>query len=173
MDNGGDSNVGGLDGTLRPLEKPEEAAECARMMASSEPWLTIGRSYDACLEVLRDTGREVYLVGSGEGTRAFLILDMRGPFSGYIQTVCVRTDCRGRGIGRRLIEWAERRILRERPNVFLCVSSFNREAYRLYQRMGYEVVGELKNYLVDGHSEILMRKTSGPWETFRNPPSEP
>jgi ribosomal-protein-alanine N-acetyltransferase len=50
--------------------------------------------------------------------------------------------------------------------VFMCVSSFNDGARRLYQRLGYQVVGELTDYIVRGHSEILLRKTSGPLATF-------
>jgi len=53
-------------------------------------------------------------------------------------------------------------ILRSHPNVFLCVSSFNRDAQRLYERLGYEVVGTLRSYLVAGHDEVFMRKTRGP-----------
>jgi len=67
------------------------------------------------------------------------------------------------------VEWAEARIFRDSPNVFMCVSSFNANAFRLYQRLGYEVVGELRDYLVRGHSEILLRKTRGPWTEFASP----
>jgi ribosomal protein S18 acetylase RimI-like enzyme len=42
------------------------------------------------------------------------------------------------------------------------VSSFNPRARELYERLGYEFIGELKDYLVRGHSELLMRKTIGP-----------
>ncbi|HEX4802900.1 MAG TPA: GNAT family N-acetyltransferase, partial [Myxococcaceae bacterium] len=69
---------------------------------------------------------------------------------------------RGQGIGSRLIEFAEARILAETANVFMCVSSFNNEAKRLYLRLGYEIVGELRDYIIAGHSEILLRKTTGP-----------
>jgi ribosomal protein S18 acetylase RimI-like enzyme len=48
----------------------------------------------------------------------------------------------------------------------MCVSSFNEGASRLYQRLGYHVVGELRDYLVRGHSEILLRKTIGPIGEF-------
>jgi [ribosomal protein S18]-alanine N-acetyltransferase len=48
----------------------------------------------------------------------------------------------------------------------MCVSSFNRDARRLYERLGYRVVGELTDYIVEGHSEILLRKTVGPLTTF-------
>jgi ribosomal protein S18 acetylase RimI-like enzyme len=43
-----------------------------------------------------------------------------------------------------------------------CVSSFNHGARRLYERLGYHVVGELTDYIVEGYSEILLRKTRGP-----------
>ena len=46
--------------------------------------------------------------------------------------------------------------------MFICVSSFNPGARRLYERLGYQVVGELPDYMVRGHSEILLRKTTGP-----------
>jgi len=65
-----------------------------------------------------------------------------------------------------LVAFAEERILRISPNIFMCVSSFNQGARRLYQRLGYTVVGELSDYIVQGHSEILLRKTLGPLAEF-------
>lgn len=41
---------------------------------------------------------------------------------------------------------------------FLCVSSFNPRARALYERLGYELIGELKDFVIDGASELLMRK---------------
>ena len=64
--------------------------------------------------------------------------------------------------GTQLVEFAEQQIFRESPNVFLCVSAFNARARQFYARLGYESIGELKDYVVAGQSEILMRKTIGP-----------
>jgi ribosomal protein S18 acetylase RimI-like enzyme len=96
---------------------------------------------------------------------------MHGPFRGYIQTICLNSACRGLGVGTRGLGWAEERIFRESPNVFLCVSDFNRGALRLYQRLGYELVGALPDFLVAGSAELLLRKTRGPWGTFRPSPA--
>ncbi len=52
------------------------------------------------------------------------------------------------------------------PNVFLCVSSFNKKAQNFYQKLGYKKVGVIIDYLVEGYDEILMRKTVGPIETI-------
>jgi ribosomal protein S18 acetylase RimI-like enzyme len=144
-----------------------EAQACARMMAESEPWVILGRTYEASLAVVQDPSREVYVARDESGLAGFLILCMTGAFVGYIQTVCIHPDRRGQGLGSKLVEFAEQRILAESPNVFMCVSSFNRDARRLYERLGYQVIGELTDYIVQGHSEILLRKSLGPLTGFR------
>ena len=152
---------------IRPIGGPAEIEACARMMSSTEPWITLGRSFEESLQILEAPDREVSVALLGTDLVGFVILNMKGPFAGYIQTICVSADHRSRGIGTRIIAWAEERIFKESPNVFLCVSSFNPEARRLYERLGYRAVGELENFIVTGHSEILLRKTRGDWTTFR------
>jgi len=98
----------------------------------------------------------------GDRLAGLLILNLRGAFVGYIQTVCAAPEYRGKGVGTALVAFAEERILREHRNVFICVSDFNPAARRLYERLGYQRVGELTDYLVAGHSELLLRKTRGP-----------
>jgi len=154
---------------IRPAASAAELEWCATLMASSEPWLTLGRSYDVALQLLRRPTHEVVVAERAGTLLGFLILTMQGPFPGYVQTVAVDPAHRGQGIGTRLIRWAEERIFRESPNVFLCVSSFNPDALRLYRRLGYDAVGELPDYLVPGHAEILLRKSRGPWASFQTP----
>jgi ribosomal-protein-alanine N-acetyltransferase len=156
-------------GTIRALAGAGEARRCAEMMCSSEPWITIGRTLDESMALVQDPTREVYLADNAGVIEGFIILNMRGAFIGYIQTVCVDAAARDRGVGTRLVRFAEQRIFAEVPNVFLCVSSFNPRARKLYERLGYELVGELKDYLIRGQSEILMRKTIGPLREFRSP----
>jgi [ribosomal protein S18]-alanine N-acetyltransferase len=153
--------------SIRRLENEAEARACARLMADSDPWITLGRTYEECLAIVLDQTREVYVLPGDEGPSGFLILCLVGPFVGYIQTICIDARRRGQGLGTQLIEFAERRILVEYPNVFMCVSSFNRDARRLYERLGYHVIGELTDYIVPGHSEILLRKTVASLTTFR------
>jgi [ribosomal protein S18]-alanine N-acetyltransferase len=154
---------------IRRLGGRDEAEACARMMAASEPWITLRRDAGAALAILTDPGRESYVALLGGGLVGFVILVLHGAFVGYVQSVCVAPERRGLGLGRRLMAFAEERIFRETPNVFLNVASFNPEARRLYERLGYEVVGELRDYIVPGHSEILMRKTTGPLAEFVKP----
>jgi [ribosomal protein S18]-alanine N-acetyltransferase len=152
--------------TLRPLVD-DDAEVCARMMVSSDPWRTLGRTVDQALAVLRDPRKETIVAERDGAAAGFLILDLNGPFPGYIQTVCVDAAQRNLGIGARLVAAAEERIFSVSPNAFLCVSTFNPDARRLYERLGYAAVGVLDAYLVPEHGEVLMRKTRGTWTAFR------
>jgi [ribosomal protein S18]-alanine N-acetyltransferase len=152
---------------IRELQGTQEAERCAQVMCTSEPWVTLRRSYDDSYKMLTDASREIYLVVIQGQIGGFVILNMKGAFVGYIQTLCVFPERRNAGIGTRLIDFAEERIFRDSPNVFMCVSSFNQKAQRLYERLGYRVVGELKDYVVPGHSEILLRKTIAPLTEYK------
>jgi ribosomal protein S18 acetylase RimI-like enzyme len=162
-------NAHGL--SLQPLAGEEQAQVCARMMAGMDPWVRLGRDYAACLRLVTNPAKEVMVATSDEGVEGFIVLDMNGSFVGYIQILCVRPAAQRRGLGQLLIEWAEERIHRVSPNVYICVSSFNTRARALYERVGFEYVGTLKDLIVKGYDEILLRKTIGPISTFMPPPA--
>jgi ribosomal protein S18 acetylase RimI-like enzyme len=159
--------TGAAQVTIRSIEGQGEIEACARLMAGSEPWITLGRTYEEAVAMFGDPAREIYVADLEGSVVGFLILRLKGAFSGYLQSVAVSSELRGRGIGSRLVRFAEERIFRDMPNVFLCVSSFNDRALALYERHGYEVIGELRDFIVSGHSEILLRKTTGPMRGFR------
>jgi len=150
-----------VDLTIRLLANDDEARQCATIMATSEPWLTLRRDFDASLAAVTNPDRETYVAVDHAGVAGFVVINMRGAFAGYLQSIAVRADCRSCGLGTRLVAFTEERIFRETPNVFLLVSSFNDQARRFYERLGYEQIGELKDFIVLGYSEILMRKTRG------------
>lgn len=153
--------------TIRLVGSAAEQEACARLMTDAEPWVTLKRDFDTALALVSDRTREAYWIAHAGAWAGFLLLDLQGPFRGYIQTVCLVPGMRGRGLGTEVLQWAEARIFRESPNVFLCVSDFNTGALRLYRRLGYEPVGALPDFLVAGSAELLLRKSRGPWSTFR------
>ncbi len=156
-----------MTAAIEPARNAADRETCARMMSESDPWVTLGRDFARCLTAVSDPGRELYVARSGAEVTGFILLTMKGQFPGYITSVCVAASARGSGLGTQLVAFAEQRIHRESPNVFLCVSSFNPSARRLYERLGYEFVGSLKDFLVKGYDELLYRKSNGPWNTFK------
>ena len=147
---------------IRPLNGAAEARCCAGFMAASEPWLTLGVTTEQLFQRLADPTREVHVATVEDQIAGALILYLGGPLNGYIQTIATHPDWRGRGLGTQLMRFAEERIFCQSPNVFLCVSEFNHRARKFYERLGYQRVGGLADFLVKGHSEILLRKTRGP-----------
>lgn len=154
--------------SIRPLNGESEARFCAEFIVASDPWITLGLTFEQALQrVLDTTGREIFVATVSDQIVGILILQRVGLVNGYIALLAVHPGWRCRGIGSQLIAWAEERIFRQSPNVFLCVSSFNTHAQKLYERLGYQRVGELPDFVVSGHSEFLMRKTRGPWLSFK------
>ena len=136
----------------------EERLWCARLMASSEPWITLGRGEDACRAVSVDPDYVVLIARDGGAPLGFARLHPRGALgSPYLASIAVDASARSRGVGAALLEAAEKRFPGARW-MFLCVSSFNARARALYERCGYRVAGDLPDYVIDGASEILMVK---------------
>lgn len=140
---------------------------CAQLMAANEPWITLQRSYENSIQLLEDPLSEVYLFKRKEERMGFIMLKLKGAFTGYIQTIVISEAARGQGLGEAAIRFAEEIIFAISSNAFICVSSFNHRARELYLRLGYEQVGILKDYVIKGYDEIFMRKTRGPLNDFK------
>jgi len=131
----------------------------AVLMAGSDPWLQLGRGLEACREICGRPGYELFVARDEGGPCGFVLVHPRGlAGSPYVASIAVAENRRGMGLGARLLDFVEGRFRPEARHLFLCVSSFNERARRLYERLGFEAVGELEDYVVDGASEILMHK---------------
>ncbi len=131
---------------------------CARLMAASEPWITLRRGYDVLLPAALDPDYVVLVARRDGAPCGFIRIHPRGVAgSPYVASVAVAEAERGHGVGKALLDATEARYPKARY-VFLCVSSFNTRARELYERHGYRLVGELPDYVVDGYSELLMGK---------------
>src|SRR3954465_2130571 len=97
--------------SISRLANQADTEACARLMAHSGPWLTLGRSYETSLTIVRDPTREVYVARDALGMARFLILCLVGSFVGYIHAGAVQPDRRGQWCGTEIIRFAERRIL--------------------------------------------------------------
>jgi ribosomal protein S18 acetylase RimI-like enzyme len=141
--------------------------DCRRLILHSEPWITLeygeaeaariaSGSADDNLVVARLAGR---VVGFALSTSGFLLGE-------YLKLLAVEPACRARGVGRGLMDALEACAFARWPNVYLCVSDFNRSARAFYQHLGYREVGALPDLFLPGKGEILMRKTIGAWRGF-------
>ena len=154
---------------MEPAEKlniylttdPQKIEACALMMSRSDPWITLTMDYEQCLKAFEGNYKEIYVVEVHNEIAGFVIIQLCGTFKGYIQTICIDVHYRGKGIGKKLLQFCEERILKISPNIFICVSSFNKGALKLYLDFGFKLVGELDNFVKEGFTELLLRKTVG------------
>jgi [ribosomal protein S18]-alanine N-acetyltransferase len=147
---------------IRITNNPEHFAGCAMMMSQTDPWITLGMDYEQCLKAFEGNCKEIYITEMDGKIAGFVILQICGTFSGYIQTICISETHRGLGYGRKLLRFCEDRIHMFSPNVFICVSSFNKGALKLYLDFGFKLIGEMENFVTAGFNELLLRKTIGP-----------
>ena len=75
----------------------------------------------------------------------------------WIATLAVLPEFRRRGIGAALLQACEVRLKVNR--IRLCVRLSNEEAIRLYEKTGYQRVGQWSRYYQDGESALVMEKT--------------
>jgi ribosomal protein S18 acetylase RimI-like enzyme len=138
--------------------EPEDLEWCARVMASSEPWITLRRDLEGCRVTLVRPGTELFVARAQEIPVGFILVASYGlAGSPYIASIAVAVEGRGRGIGSRLLRFAEEHFA-GREHIFLLVSSFNDRAQHFYRQHGYEFIGGLKDYVVPGKSELILHK---------------
>jgi len=157
-----------VDAALRIEAAAElDAADCRRLVLSNEPWITLGYGEAEVQGIVRSAASDHLLVARAGDRVIGFALSTAGMLLGeYLKLLVVDAACQQQGIGRRLMEELERRAFRQWPNVYLCVSDFNTAARQFYRHIGYEDVGALRDLLVAGKSEILMRKTIAAWRRF-------
>ena len=56
------------------------------------------------------------------------------------------------------MEYAEESSRAQGRDLFLLVSDFNTDAQRFYQRLGFQQVGLLEDYVIPGVGELIYRK---------------
>lgn len=152
---------------IKKLRTQKHKELCARWQVMNDPWKTLGATYERCLEGFSDQNKFCFIIMFENKPIGFLILIKQGVLRGYIATIFIAPEYQGKGLGTQVVKFAEEELFREFPNVFLCVSSFNKKAQKLYRRLGYSRIGILKDFFVAGYDEIILRKSRGPLSAYR------
>jgi GNAT superfamily N-acetyltransferase len=152
--------------TIRPY-KPEDRTAIVAMLASSEPWKKLGYT-DADWKKLFDplpSGREGFVIELGGTVSGFALLRPKFLMGDYLELLVVAPLARSHGLGSALLKHIEGLVFERAKNLFACVSDFNAEARKFYQKNGYQEIGPMPSFLIPGSAEILLRKTAGPART--------
>ena len=150
------------DIVIRPL-RAEDILAIATWVAATPLWQRYGVTADAFAQRLRDglaAGAMIYVAEHARVVAGFVWLVERGAFnrSGYVQLIGVHPTARGGGIGHALMQFAEEKTFAQGRDLFLLTSDFNTAAQKFYERLGYQRVGKLDDYVIAGVSEWIYWK---------------
>jgi len=132
--------------SIRPLSD-DEATDCERILHALPEWFGIEESL---VQYVRDTTRMETIVAVEDGDIiGFLTVRRHGPSSAEIHAIAVQPDRHGRGVGRALVEAAERELRADGTEFFqvqtLGPSRANEHYERtrgFYERRGFRPLEE-------------------------------
>ncbi len=137
----------------------DERTWAATLLATSEPWITLGLSLDKCMITCHDPEYLLFVAHRENRPCGIVVLDPKGMAgSPYLKSIAVAGEFRNEHIGTALLAFSENYFIGKARHFFLCVSSFNSKARNFYRKNGYQAVGELKDYIIPGESEIILHK---------------
>ena len=146
--------------------KTNDRESLISILRVSEPWHTLGygaKDWDKLFAIVEaGEPRESFVIECDGQPGGFAVVRRQFLFGDYLELLAISPALRGHGLGGKLLTFLEERVFLRANNFFACVSDFSSDARRFYARQGYAEVGRLENLLVDGHDEILIRKTIGP-----------
>jgi ribosomal protein S18 acetylase RimI-like enzyme len=130
---------------------------CVDIVSSSEPRKTLREGMDFTTAIKR---KQAYVADIAGAVAGFVVFTPDPVFArgGYLRAIGVASAIRGAGIGRKLLSFAEKTTAKKAPNLFLCVSSFNREAQAFYRKCGYGKVGTIDGLIRRGAAEHIYWK---------------
>jgi len=120
------------------------------------------KTVDLLLHALEQ--RELFVaLNDNEDCLGFMYFMPKGVFGSYpyLHIIAVKEEYRNLGIGKQLIKYFEENSSDySSTKCFLMVDDFNPQAKKLYESLGYQRIGELKDFYKDGITSYIMMKTN-------------
>ncbi len=134
---------------------------CNEIAGLSDPWKSLKENIDFPRYISRKQAYVCVVDGEAAG---FIIFTPEPVFArgGYLRAIGVAPSLRRRGIGKKLLTFAEKTTACHSLNFYLCVSSFNRRAQAFYKALGYTRVGNIPGLIIPGSSEYIFWKRLRP-----------
>ena len=137
---------------------------CADILQNTEIGTVYFSDYKKTVDLLLRAleQRELFVaLNDNEDCLGFMYFMPKGVFGSYpyLHIIAVKEEYRNLGIGEQLIKYFEENSSNySSTKYFLTVDDFNPQARKLYESLGYQRVGELKDFYKDGITSYIMMK---------------
>lgn len=143
------------------LMDPMEAQDVGSLLSVIEPWASYPIYEDDLARYFAkvEPGAPRYKIVHGGVMAGGLGLRSNWLCGTYIQILGLAPMIHNRGFGTAILEFVEAQSRAGGDaNLWVCVSDFNTDAQRFYERYGFQRKAEFEDLVRDGRTEILMRK---------------
>lgn len=111
---------------------------------------------------IRNPAKNVVVTRSGRALTGFGIMTY-GHNVANLDLLAVKRACRRRGVATQLVEWLEKvAVTAGVRQVFVQVRQQNTRAMRLYQKLGFIVIDEVRGYYQGRETAVIMGKSIRP-----------
>ena len=139
---------------------------CVKILQSTEIGTVYFSNYKKTVDLLFHAfaQQELFIaLKDNEDCLGFMYFIPKGVFGSYpyLHIIAVKEEWRNHGIGRQLIKYFEENSSHySSTKCFLTVDDFNPQAKKLYESLGYQCVGELKDFYKNGITSYIMMKAT-------------
>ncbi|WP_041703336.1 GNAT family N-acetyltransferase [Lachnoclostridium phytofermentans] len=143
-------------GTVENLDDCVKAMENSTMCTSYFPSEESRKK--AVMEGI-DRGTLYVVLCNGE-CAGFAYFILEGAFHAYhyLHLIAIKEEYRGKGIGKKLLEFIEDILFKTKDKIFLLVGDYNSGAKIFYEKLGYQYIGTIPSLYRKGIDEYLMMK---------------
>ena len=139
---------------------------CTNILQSTEIGAVYFSNYEKTVALLSHAlaQQELFVaLNDHEECLGFMYFMSNGVFGSYpyLHIIPVKEEYRNLGIGKQLIKYFEENSSDySSTKHFLTVDDFNPKAKKLYESLGYQCVGELKDFYKNGITSYIMMKAT-------------
>lgn len=103
----------------------------------------------------------IYIDEENKNIVGFMRIDEIGMFSKYpfLRLISVKKEYRNKGYGAEMLKHFEYKYKNKVDRIFLCVSSFNDSAKKLYNKLGFVEIGKIDGLYKKGVVEYILMKS--------------
>lgn len=151
-----------MENILMCKAEKEDIYSCADIISKEHAWQVYGFDLKKSMQVLETMEDVIYIARLNGEVAGFITLRINGVgnIGAYVRMIAVKCEYRNKGVGKAMVDYIQQ-VAHDSgmDNIFLICSTDNLKGENFYLNNRFIKVGILQSLVVEGHDEILFRRT--------------